>query len=148
MQSPSSPSSASDPLPILTHTLLAFLISFPLCLILVTHSYLSLLPWVFFPHKLFSFTLLSSCFCISSVSLPFALYCSCQEMRKALNYCAHWIINVKVVVCLLANRQQLTDRVPSSKSSVSQQDRHGLMWGLLITKPWMEIMADIMIRQY
>lgn len=29
---------------------------------------------------------------------------------------------------------------------MSQQDRHGLIWVSLITKPWMEIMADRMIR--
>lgn len=99
MQSRSSMSSASDPFPILTHTFITLLISFPLCLILLTHSYLFRLPSFFSPHKPFSFTLLSSSFCISRVSPTFALYCSCQEMRQALNYCAHGIINVKVVVC-------------------------------------------------
>lgn len=29
---------------------------------------------------------------------------------------------------------------------MSQQDRHGLIWLLLITKAWMEITADTMIR--
>lgn len=29
---------------------------------------------------------------------------------------------------------------------MSQQDRHGLIWLLLITKAWMEITADMMIR--
>lgn len=37
-------SSVSDPLFILTHTLVVFLISFPLCLILATQSYRFLFP--------------------------------------------------------------------------------------------------------
>lgn len=70
MQSLSSLSSASDPLHSLPHTLLAFLISSPPSPILLTHSYLFLLPLVclFFLHKPFSLTLLSSSSCISPVS--------------------------------------------------------------------------------
>lgn len=53
MQSRSSMSSASDPFLILTHTFITLLISFPLCLILLTHSYLFRLPSFFPPISLF-----------------------------------------------------------------------------------------------
>lgn len=111
MQSLSSMSSASDPPPILPLTLVTLPISPLRCLILLTQSYLFLLPF-FSPPCLFqSLSYPPPPISFVSLSPPFALYCGCQEMRKALNYCAHGIINVKVVVCsagqeATANRQR------------------------------------------
>lgn len=110
MQSLSSMSSAYDPPPILPLTLVTLPISSLCCLILLTQSYLFLLPFSP-PHAFFNHSLIPLLQYLLCLSPPFALYCSCQEMRKALNYCAHGIINVKVVVCsagqeATANRQR------------------------------------------
>lgn len=107
MQSLSSMSSASDPPPPHFSNPSYFLssVSYP------SHTVISLSPAFFSPHAFFNHSLIPLLQYLLCLSPPFALYCSCQEMRKALNYCAHGIINVKVVVCsagqeATANRQR------------------------------------------